>query len=721
MSRSLIPILILAAGCGGKVECGPGTKDVDGVCVIKSSAADDTGADADDDRDGDGVPRGTDCDDDNSSVYPGADELCDGVDNDCDGRVDEEDAINPGTFFKDADGDGFGDPSISEEACTAPDGMVEEGTDCDDTNPGAFPGATEVWYDGVDSDCAGDGDFDRDGDGFPGGADGTDCNDEEALAYPLAEEVCGDGIDNNCDGYLGDCGLTGEISTERSAARLLGHTHDVAAGTSVALVGDVDGDGSSMALIGAPRLDTAEHLNAGGAFLVDANASGVVDLSTGLLISGQRAGGQAGSHVQRINDINMDGYNDFLVADLTGPGPSTEIEVVVVGDTGSPDTGMETPPTDTGTTDTGSTDTGSTVVEPPEPPEDETVLVVVPGEPEAGVLHMFRGPIASDMGIDSSNGAFRGIVPHHGVGAATILGDQDGDGTMELAFGISADTDRGPDSGTVLLVAGPWVGEINAESSGHRLSAAGPEDAAGHAVIAPGDLNGDGFDDLVISATMAESAAPSPFSGVEDVYVNAGAVYVLNGPIIRDLFLDDADGIHVGEHDDAHAGSTLASGGDLNGDGLPDIIIGAPDFDYEMPDVGAAYVIHGPGTYSGSLSDAHARLLGTDGAGRAGISIAAAGDTDGDGTREFLVGADRANGGAGIVYLIPGNTTGTMNLHDATTKFIGANSGDWFGHSISSDQDINADGLNDILIGAPGDDTAGDNAGAAFIFFGERR
>ena len=220
---------------------------------------------------------------------------------------------------------------------------------------------------------------------------------------------------------------------------------------------------------------------------------------------------------------------------------------------------------------------------------------------------------------------------------------------------------------------------------------------------------------------MAESTAPGPFTSEDATYVNAGAVYVLQGPIIRDIFLDDADGIHVGEHDNAHAGSTLAAGGDLNGDGLPDILIGAPDFDHDMPDVGAAYLIHGPATYSGSLSDANARLLGTDGAGRAGISLAAAGDIDGDGTREFLVGADRANGGAGIVYLVPGNTLGTMNLSDTNTHFIGANAGDWFGRSVSADVDINGDGLADILIGAPGDDTSGDNAGAAYIFLGERR
>lgn len=720
MTRTLLPFLFLSAGCGGKVECGPDTKNVDGVCVSIASA-DDTGDGASgsttNDRDGDGVVAADDCDDNNSAVYPGADELCDGIDNDCDSRIDEEDATNPGTFFRDADGDGFGDPSESSEACNAPDGMVEDGTDCDDTNPGANPAATEVWYDGVDSDCAGDADDDRDGDGFPGGPGGTDCNDEEALAYPLAEEVCGDGIDNDCDGSLGACGLIGEVGTERSTTRFVGHTFDVAAGESVAFVGDVSGDGTQQVLIGVPRFDTTDHVNAGGATLMDADREGVQSLSDGSTIHGNSMGGQVGDHVQGLGDIDGDGTTEFLIANLRGHGPSTTYEVIVPADTASP----ETPSEDSGLMDSGVVDTGAEDIDPPsDPPEVE--LVVVEGEPNAGALHLFAGPISSGgMDIDLSTNVFRGTVTNHGVGAATILGDQDGDGNPELVFGLSADSMRGTGAGTVLVIAGPWSGELSDGSEGQRLGAAGPEDAAGTAVLAPGDLNGDGFDDLVISAPFAESARPGLGSEDVEVLVDAGAVYVLNGPIIRDWFLDDADGIHVGEQANSHAGTTLASGGDLNGDGLPDMIVGAPDLDLDSPDVGAVYVVHGPATYSGSLSAAHSRLLGVEGAGRAGISIAGAGDTDGDGMREILIGADRAHGGAGVVYLVAGDTDGTMHLNDSMTQFVGANTGDWLGRSVAGGSDVNGDGLDDILIGAPGDDTAGDNAGAVFLFLGERR
>ena len=140
-------------------------KDVDGVCVVKDGADGDTGTDGSSDNDGDGVAAEDDCDDNNNNVYPGADELCDGVDNDCDGRIDEEDATNQ-NLYADADGDGLEIP-VTAEAQT-PDGMVEDGTDCDDTSPGAFP-APQKSGTTVSIPTVLDADNDRDGDGFPGG------------------------------------------------------------------------------------------------------------------------------------------------------------------------------------------------------------------------------------------------------------------------------------------------------------------------------------------------------------------------------------------------------------------------------------------------------------------------------------------------------------------------------------------------------------------------
>jgi|GEM_PF-3200486 len=98
------------------------------------------------------VSNATDCNDNNAAVHPGATEICDGVDNNCDGQTDEGLLI---TYYKDADGDGFGDPNQSVQACSAPDGYVSNPDDCNDNNETIFPGATEIPDDGIDQDCDG--------------------------------------------------------------------------------------------------------------------------------------------------------------------------------------------------------------------------------------------------------------------------------------------------------------------------------------------------------------------------------------------------------------------------------------------------------------------------------------------------------------------------------------------------------------------------------------
>jgi MYXO-CTERM domain-containing protein len=152
------------------------------------------------DADGDGAPLGSDCDDDDATAYPGATETCDGVDNDCDGAIDNA-AIDASTWYADADGDGYGDPAVSVDACDEPTGMVSNADDCDDTDPDVSPAGSEVPYNGVDEDCSGADLTDVDGDGFDStAAGGTDCDDEDASIYPGAPDTWYDGVDSDCDG-----------------------------------------------------------------------------------------------------------------------------------------------------------------------------------------------------------------------------------------------------------------------------------------------------------------------------------------------------------------------------------------------------------------------------------------------------------------------------------------------------------------------------------------
>ena len=178
------------------------------------------------DIDLDGYLASEDCNDEDATINPSASEICDEVDNDCDGLIDDDDTVDTtsGTiFYADADGDGYGDLASTVQTCSVPTNYVENSDDCDDTTALARPGGTELPGDGVDQDCDG-GDLcfaDYDADGFrsvggttmasmdldcsdPGEASSsipaTDCDDLNPSINPSATEVPDNGVDEDCNG-----------------------------------------------------------------------------------------------------------------------------------------------------------------------------------------------------------------------------------------------------------------------------------------------------------------------------------------------------------------------------------------------------------------------------------------------------------------------------------------------------------------------------------------
>ncbi|MCK6517316.1 hypothetical protein L6R46_19925 [Myxococcota bacterium] len=196
-----------------------GDKEPSDVVEPADSAVEDTI-----DGDGDGSTAELDCDDADPGVFPGAVEVCDGLDNNCDGETDEG-VLS--TYYADSDGDGHGDPDVLGLACALPGGYVETALDCDDGDAGRSPDAEER-CDGLDNDCDGDVDeellvsryADADGDGYGditsillvcADAAGTsavagDCDDADPTTNPDAVEACYD-RDRNCDGDTDELGL----------------------------------------------------------------------------------------------------------------------------------------------------------------------------------------------------------------------------------------------------------------------------------------------------------------------------------------------------------------------------------------------------------------------------------------------------------------------------------------------------------------------------------
>ncbi len=226
-----------AVNPGASERCDGIDNDCDGTVDIDAVDATDWYEDVDGDSFGDeesvltqcDAPDGYsaepgDCDPDLADVYPGAPEYCDGLDNDCNGTIDD-DTLDTPTWFADFDGDGFGQAADAIESCDAPDDYVDDATDCDDDDPDTYPGADE-YCDAIDNDCDGEIDEeavdgftlfeDADGDGYGSvvpfdtcdfddglAEEGGDCDDDDDEIFPGADENC-DGVDEDCDGVIDD-------------------------------------------------------------------------------------------------------------------------------------------------------------------------------------------------------------------------------------------------------------------------------------------------------------------------------------------------------------------------------------------------------------------------------------------------------------------------------------------------------------------------------------
>ena len=246
-------------------------------------------------------------------------------------------------------------------------------------------------------------------------------------------------------------------------------------------------------------------------------------------------------------------------------------------------------------------------------------------------------------------------------------------------------------------------------------------DEAGYRVAAAGDVNGDGLDDLLISA---------PDSDVP--LVNAGQTYLVLGRTQGwqlDLSLGTADGSFVGEESNDYASYAACGAGDLDGDGYDDIAIGAYGNGESATDAGKVYLVFGDPVgwpLQTPLADAAATFLGEELDDRAGYSLAAVGDVDGDGYDDLAVGAYKSNDGVyhgGEVYLVQGMPQGGWavgaDLGALSSSFVGEVDSDFAGKAVGGGGDVNGDGFDDLLVGAPNNDETAAAAGKVYLILGQ--
>ncbi len=511
-------------------------------------------------------------------------------------------------------------------------------------------------------------------------------------------------------------------------------------GGAVAGAGDVNGDGYADVIVGAEGYD-AGLTNEGAAFIFLGSASGIASgnaATADTQLESNDMGALLGASVAGAGDVNGDGYADVIVGADAYTNVQTDEGAAFIflgsaagipdGHPGTADTQLEG---DQAISLAEHPPFGGSVASAGDVNGDGYADVIVGGEGyqngqlREGAAFVFHG---SASGIaDGNPGTANKLIESNDAGAGlggrvAGAGDVNGDGYADVIVGAEAYTNGQTDEGAAWVflgsatgIVGSTPGTASAQLEGTQL----PPSLFGGTVAGAGDVNGDGYSDVLVGAELYD--APSLNEGAAFIFLGSASGVASGNPATADTQLESNDAL-------AEFGGSVASAGDVNGDGYADVIVGASlydDADGGLTNEGAAFVFLGSaaGIPDSNPTTAAAQLESNQASASMG-SVAGAGDVNGDGYADVIVGADsydngQTDEGAAFVFLggaagIADGTPASAGVGQLESDQAGAN----LGVSAAGAGDVNGDGYADVIVGAERYDAGQSDEGAAFVFLG---